>query len=84
MRGGDAALCQIALTTCSTLRSYFSKKWAGVIFEICGIIDQVDHGESEYEVKTGTRGSLWHHFGKRPNLSVFLGPVSPLLWALRG
>ena len=30
----------------STLRSNFTKKYQGGDFEICGVIDQVDHGES--------------------------------------
>jgi len=50
----------------STLRSNFSKKCKGVDFEICGVIDQVDHGESEYEVKTGTGSSFRCHFGEKP------------------
>ena len=57
----------------------FSKKCKGVVFEICGVIDQVDHGESEYEVKTGTGSSFRHHFGENPIFWVFLGPISPLL-----
>jgi len=35
----------------SSLRSNFSKKCKGVVFEICSVIDQVEHAESEYEVK---------------------------------
>ena len=63
-----------------TLRSNYSKKCQGGDFEICGVIDQVDHGESEYEVKTGTGSSFRRHFGEKPIFWVFLGPISPLLW----
>ena len=68
----------------STLRSNFSKKCKGVDFEICGVVDQVDHGESEYEVKTGTGSSFRRHFGEKPIFWIFLGPKCPLLWGLRG
>ena len=68
----------------STLRSNFSKKCQGGDFEICGVIDEVHHGESEYEVKTGTGSSFRRHFGEKPIFWVFLGPISPLLWGLRG
>ena len=67
-----------------TLRSNFSKMCKGVVFEICGVIDQVDHRESEYEVKTGTGSSFRRHFGKKPKFWVFLGPISPLLWGFGG
>ena len=66
----------------STWRSNFSKKCQGSDFEICGVIDQVDHGESEYEVKTGTGSSFLRHFGEKPIFWIFLGPVSPLLWGV--
>ena len=68
----------------STSGSNFSKKCKGGDFEVCGVIDQVDHGESEYEVKTGTGSSFRRHFGEKPIFWVFLGPKSPLLWGLRG
>ena len=68
----------------STLRSNFTKKYQGGDFEICGVIDQVDHGELEYEVKTGTGSSFRRHFGENPIFWVFLGPISPLLWGVRG
>ena len=55
----------------STLRSNFSKKCQEVVFEICGVTDQVDHGESEYEVKTGTGSSFRRHFGKTPFSGFF-------------
>jgi len=51
---------------------------------MCGVIDQVDHGESEYEVKTGTVSSFRRYFAEKPIFWVFLGPISPLLWGLRG
>jgi len=63
----------------STLRSNFSKKCQEVVFEIGGVIDQVDHRESEYEVKTGTGSSFRRHFGEKPIFWFFLGPISPLL-----
>ena len=36
--------------------------------DICGVIDQVDHGETEYEVKTGTGSSFRRHFGKKAGI----------------
>jgi len=73
-----------------TLRSNFSKKCQGSDFEICGVIDQVDHGESEYEVKTGTESSFQRHFDKkndflgfsRANISVAMGVTRPILGAI--
>ena len=49
-----------------TLRSNFSKKSLVDFSEICGVIDQVDHGDYEYEVKTGTGSSFRRHFGEKP------------------
>ena len=74
----------------STLKSNFSKKCKGVVFEICGVIDQVDHEESEYEVKTGTGSSFRRHFGKktqilgfsRANISVAMGVRRPIFGAV--
>jgi len=61
----------------------------GVVFEICGVIDQVDHRESEYEVKTGTGSSFCRHFGKRQilgfsraNISVAMGVTRPIFGAV--
>lgn len=74
----------------STLRSNFSKKCQEVVFEIGGVIDQVDHGESEYEVKTGTGSSFRRHFGEKPifwffsraNISVAMGVRRPIFGAV--
>jgi len=62
----------------STLRSNFWKKCKQAVFEICGVIDQVDHEESECEVKTGT-GSSFLGFS-RANFSVAIG--RPILVAV--
>ena len=43
------------------------------VFEICGVIDQVDHIDYEYEVKTGTGSSFRRHFDEKPIFWVFLG-----------
>ena len=51
----------------STLGSIFSKKCKGHDFEFYVDFDYVDHGESEYEVKTGTGSSFRRHFGEMPN-----------------
>ena len=65
----------------ATLRSNLSSKCPEGDFDICGVIDQVDHGESECEVKTGTGSSFRRHFGEKPfflgfsraNISVAMG-----------
>ena len=48
----------------STLRSNFSKKCKEAVFEICGVMDQVDHGES---AKTNFLGF------SRANISIAMG-----------
>ena len=53
----------------------FLEKFKGVNFEICGVINQVDHVGSEYEVKTGTGSSFRRHFceKKKRFSGFFLG-----------
>ena len=51
------------------------------VFEICGIIDEVDHVDYEYEVKTGT-GSSFRHFGENQFsrfFAVAMGRTRPIL-----
>jgi len=53
------------------------------VFEICGVIDQVDHGDYEYEVKTGTGSSFRRHLGfSRANISVAMGDARPMFGAV--